>query len=75
MFQKSFGKSSLLRIQVFEQNRAFNEDHEVIENLPHVSQAQTSVNDDNIEEVKETVPVNRRVVNRDIAEDLNISYG
>ena len=39
------------------------------------SRLSPSVNDDNIEKVKEIVLENRCVGIREIAEDLNISYG
>ena len=52
MLQKFFGESSLSGTQVFDWHKAFSEGHEVVENLPHASRPSTSVNDDNIEEVK-----------------------
>jgi len=75
MLQKCFGESTLSRTQVFEWHKAFSEGREVVENLPHASRSSTSVNDDNIEKVKEIVLENRRIGIREIAEDLNISYG
>ena len=43
--------------------------------LPHARRPSISVNDNNIEKVKETVLKNRCVGIREIAKDLNISYG
>jgi len=54
MLQKCFGESTLSRTQVFEWHKAFSEDREVVENLPYASRPSISVNDDNIEKVKET---------------------
>ena len=51
------------------------EGRKVSENLSHASHTSTSVRDVNIETVKKAVLENRRVVIREIAEDLNISYG
>ncbi|XP_018347222.1 PREDICTED: putative uncharacterized protein FLJ37770 [Trachymyrmex septentrionalis] len=59
----------------FEWHKAFSEGREVVENLSHASRPSTSVNDDNMEKVKEIVLENRRVGIREIAEALNISYG
>lgn len=75
MLQKCFGESTLSRTQVFEWHKAFSEGREVVENLSHASRPSTSVNDDNMEKVKEIVLENRRVGIREIAEALNISYG
>ena len=72
---KCFGESTLLRQQVFEWYEAFSEGREVVENLSHVSRPSTSVNDDNIEKLKEIVLENRRVGIREVAEALDISYG
>ena len=55
MLQKCFGESTLSRTQVFEWNKAISEGREVVENLHHASRPSTSVNDDNIEEVKKMV--------------------
>ena len=75
MLQKCFGESTLLRTQVFEWQKAFSEGREVVENFPHASSPSTSVNDDNIENVKKIVLENCRVAFREVAEALNISYG
>ena len=72
MLQNFFQESILLRKQVFEWHKAFSEDREVIENLPHASCPTTSVNDDQIVNVKETVLENIRVVIKEIAVDFNI---
>ena len=69
-----FGESTLSRTQVFEWHKGFSEGREVVQNLSHVSRPSTSVNDDNMEKVKEIVLENRRVGIREIAEALNISY-
>ena len=70
MLQKYFGESTLSRTQVFEWDKAFSEDREVVDNLPHASRPSTTVNDDNIEKVKKIV-----LENRCVGEALNISYG
>ena len=75
ILQKCFGESTLSRTQVFEWFKAFSEGCEDVENLPHASRPSTSVNDDNIDEVKKFVLENRRVRIREVAEALNISYG
>ena len=74
MLQKSFGESTLSRMQVFECHKAFSESREVVENLHHAIRPSTSVNDDNIEKVKKMVLENRRVSIKEVAEALKISY-
>ncbi|KAJ8947015.1 hypothetical protein NQ318_019096 [Aromia moschata] len=74
MLQKCFGESTLSRTQVFEWHKAFSEGRKIVENLPHASRSSTSVNDDNIEKVKEIVLENLRVGIRVIAGAFNISY-
>ena len=75
ILQKCFWESTLSRMQVFEWHKAFSAGREVAENLPHASHPSTSVNDDNIKQVKKIVLENRRVGIREVAEALNISYG
>ena len=75
MLQKCFEEYTFLPIRIFQRHKALSECCEVIENLSHASRSSTSVNDDNIEKVKDTVLENRHVGIREIAEDFNISYG
>ena len=75
MLQKCYRESTLSRTQAFEWHKAFSEDREVVENLPHANRPSTSVNDDNIEKVKKIVLENRRVDIREVTETLKISYG
>ena len=39
------------------------------------AEGRENVNDENIDEVKKIVLVNRRITDREVAEDLNISIG
>ena len=64
MLQICFRECTLSLTQVFEWHKA-----PVIENLYHASSLSTSVRDDNIEYVKETVLENHHVCIREIAED------
>ena len=73
MLQKYFGESTLSRTQVFEWHKAFSEGREIVKNLPHAGRPSTSVNDDNVKEVKETVLENRHVGIREIAQRLSTS--
>ena len=75
MLHKCFGESTLSRTQVFEWHKSFSEGRQVVENLPYASRPSTSVNDDNIEKVKEIVLKNHRVGIREVVKALNISYG
>lgn len=75
MLQKAYGESALSRSRVFEWHKDFSEGREVVENLPHAARSSTSVNDDNVQKVKDIVLENRRVGIREIADHLSISYG
>ena len=55
--------------------KAISKNREVIEDLPYISRPSPTVNENNIEKVKETVFESLRVDIKGIAEDLNISYG
>ena len=50
-------------------------EREVIENLPHANRPSTSDNENKVEKIKETVLEKHCGGFREIAADLNISYG
>lgn len=59
---ESWLRNRISRIQVFEWLKEFSESRELIEHLHSASRRSTFVNDENIENVKETVLEDRRVV-------------
>ena len=72
-FEKCFVESTLSLTEVFEWHIAFSESCEVIENLSDANPPFNSVNNDNIERVKETVFESRRIGIKEIDKDPNIS--
>lgn len=72
MLHKDSGEPTLSRTQVFEWHTTFGEGREIIERLPNASRSFTTVTDDNIEKVYQTVFENRSI---DIKEINNTSYG
>lgn len=75
MLQTAYGDSALSRARVFDWYKSFKEGRTSVENLPHERRPATSVNDENIEKVKKIVLENRRVTEREIASELDISNG
>lgn len=64
-----------MQTQAYEWYKAFKEGRTVVENLPHPRCPATSITDENIEKVKKLVLENRRVTEREIAAELEISNG
>lgn len=79
MLQKAYGYDVLSRTQVFDQYKQFKDGRSSLENLPHDRRPATSVNEENVEEniekVKKIVLENRRVTEREVTDELNISNG
>ncbi|XP_037942851.1 protein GVQW3-like [Teleopsis dalmanni] len=68
--QKAYGDSSMSRTQAYEWYKSFKEGRGVIEDLPS-----TSNTEENVPKIKKIVLEDRRMTEREIARDLNISYG
>jgi hypothetical protein len=75
MLETAYEDSALSRARVFDWYKSFKEGRTSVENLSHERRPATSVNDENIEKVKEIVLENRRVTEREIASELGISNG
>ncbi len=75
MLQKAYGESCLSRARIFDWYKSFKDGRTSLENLPHDRRPATSINEENVEKVKKIVLENRRVTEREIASELNISNG
>lgn len=75
MLQKAYGESCLSRARIFDWYKSFKDGRTSLENLPHDRRPATSINEENVEKVKKIVFENRRVTEREIASELNISNG
>ena len=72
MLTVAYGEATLDRSNVYRWYKMFSEGREdVIEE----QRAGRPITDENIDEVKKLVLVNRRITVREVAEDLNISIG
>lgn len=75
MLQKAFGESALSKTRAYEWYKEFKSGREVVEDLPRSGRPSTSNTDENVAIVKKTVLGNRHVSLREMANELNISYG
>jgi [histone H3]-lysine36 N-dimethyltransferase SETMAR len=75
MLTKCFGDECLSRTRVFEWYKMFENGREIVQNLDHPRRSLTSVNEQNIQVIKDLVIHNRRITIRDIAEHIQISFG
>ncbi|XP_037930790.1 protein GVQW3-like [Teleopsis dalmanni] len=75
MVQKAYGDSTMSRTQAFEWYKSFKEGREVIEDLPRSGRPSTSNTEENVAKIKKIVLDDRRMTEREIARDLNISNG
>ena len=72
MLTVAYGESTLSKKNVY---KLFQEGRENVNDEPRSGRPSTSKTDENVQEVKEIVLKNRRITIREIADDLNISFG
>lgn len=75
MLQKAYPDSHMSQASAYNWYKSFKEGRTEVEDLPHERRPQTSINEGNIEKVKEMVLENRRATIREIADDMGISFG
>ncbi|XP_037930546.1 protein GVQW3-like [Teleopsis dalmanni] len=75
MVQKAYGDFSMSRTQAYEWYKPFKEVREVIEDLPRSGRPSTSNTEENVTKINKIMLEDRRMTERDIARDLNISNG
>jgi len=75
MLTVAYGESTLSKKNVYKWYKLFQEGRENVNDEPRSGRPSTSKNDENVQEVKEIVLKNRRITIREIADDLNISFG
>ena len=68
-------EATLDRSNVYRWYKMFSEGREDVNDEERAGRPSTSTTDENIDELKKIVLVNRRVIVREVAEDLNISIG
>jgi len=75
MLTVAYGESTLCKKKVYKWYKLFQEGRENVNDEPRSGRPSTSKTDENVQEVKEIVLKNRRITIREIADDLNISFG
>lgn len=75
MLQKAYGEEALSKTRIYEWYKMFKEGREEVGDEERRGRPMTSINDQNIEQVKDLVLKNRRLTIRDLAEAVNISIG
>jgi len=75
MLTVTYGESTLSKKNVYKWYKLFQEGRENVNDEPRSGRPSTSKTDENVQEVKEIVLKNRRITIREIADDLNISFG
>ncbi|EGI67635.1 FLJ37770-like protein [Acromyrmex echinatior] len=71
----AYDEATLDRSNVYRWYKMFSEGREDVNDEERAKRPSTSTTDENIDEVKKIVLVNRRITVREVAEDLNISIG
>ena len=75
MLTVAYGEANLDRSNVYRWCKIFSGDRVYVNDEEHAGRPSTSTTDENIDEVKKIVLVNRLINVREVAEDLNISIG
>ena len=75
MLTVTYGEATLDRSNVYRWYKIFFEGQEDVNDEERAGRPSTSTTDENIDEVKKIVLFNRRIIVREVAEDLNISIG
>ena len=72
---KACGESAMSETRVYEWYKRFQDGHEDVEDDERPGRLSTSTTDENVEKVKEMVMNDRRIVIREVADDVGISIG
>ncbi|XP_029167437.1 protein GVQW3-like [Nylanderia fulva] len=75
MLTVAYGEATVDRSNVYRWYKMFSEGREDVNDEERAGRPSTSTTDENIDEVKKIVLVNRRITVREVAENLNISIG
>ena len=75
MLTVAYGEAILDRSNVYRWYKMFSEGREDVNDEERVGRPSMSTTEENIDEVKKIVLVNRRITVREVADDLNISIG
>ncbi|RLU18027.1 hypothetical protein DMN91_010269 [Ooceraea biroi] len=74
MLQTAFGDQAMSQNRVFEWYRRFRDGRENTEDDPRSGRPSTAITDKNVEKVKQIVLANRRIIVRELAEEVEASF-
>ena len=72
MLTKAYGDSSMSKTRVYEWYKRFQDGREDVEDDERPGRPSTSITDENVEKVKEMVTSDRRIIIREVADDVGI---
>ena len=75
MLTKAYGESAMSRTRVYEWYKRFQDGREDVEDDEYPGRPSTSTTDENVEKVKDMVMNDRRIIIREVADDVGISIG
>jgi len=75
MLNVAFGEFSMNKTSVYKWYKRFQEGREDVEDDERPGRPSTSTIDDNVEKVKKMIIDNRRIIIREVADDVGISFG
>jgi len=75
MLNIAFGESAMSKTRVYEWYKRFQEGREDVEDDERLGRPSTSTTDENVEKVKEMIMSDRRIIIREVADDVGISIG
>jgi hypothetical protein len=75
MLKQAFGETALRRTKAFEWYSRFKNGRKSIDDGPHTGQQATARTNDTVERINAVIRGNRRLTIREIAYELNLSYG
>lgn len=75
MLTVAYGEATLNQSNVYRWYKMYSEGREDVNDEERAGRSSTSTTDEKIDEVKKIILANRRIIVREVAEDLNISTG
>jgi hypothetical protein len=75
MLQQAFGETALSRSKTFQWYSRFKNGRTSIDDVPHTGRPSTARTNETVDRVNKVIRGNRRLTIREIADELNLSFG